>query len=82
MAGYWRRQAEKIIWTGYQDGKNSGLGGRALRRFINQRFPQYVDQRGRAVGRKKYPYRVWLDVLETCMVREEQGCNQMILLFG
>ena len=73
--GKWRTTAQKIIGAAYQEAKNSGVRGRAVRRFINQRYSQY------AVNRKKYPYRVWLEELDRVMYGELFGTAQLSLGF-
>lgn len=71
--GQWRTKARKIIGAALLEGKAQGIRGRALRRFIGQRYPEYSDTR------MKYPYRVWLEELDKAMFQELNGCNQMVL---
>ena len=75
--GKWRKKARDIIYSAYAEAKSLGVKGRAVRRFINKKFPQYGH------SRSKYPYRVWLDELDLLMYREINGVEQLGLnLFG
>jgi hypothetical protein len=71
--GHWRKKAKEIIGAALIEGKASGVRGRALRRFITKKYPEYGHPRS------KYPYRVWLQELDAVMYRELNGCSQIIL---
>lgn len=78
--GQWRTKAREIIGAAVLEGKEQGVRGRGLRKFINARYEQYApkDSDGRAL-RTKYPYRTWLEELDKVMYQELNGCSQMVL---
>ena len=78
--GFWRKKAEQVINAAYQEAKKSGLRGRAVRRFITKHYPEYgyMTDDGRPL-RCKYPYRVWLEVLDALMYQEINGCAQLVI---
>lgn len=55
----WRERAKAVIYPAMLEGKQKGLTGRALRRFINKRYPFGV--------RAHFPYKVWLDELSIAL---------------
>lgn len=71
--GFWRTKARQIIHKALLEAKAKGLRGRAIRRHITKFYPEYGHPRC------KYPYRVWLDEVDTVMEKELSGYSQMVL---
>jgi hypothetical protein len=49
----WRECARQMIEKALEEGREAGLGGKELERFISARYPWGP--------RKNHPYQIWLD---------------------